>query len=68
MTAPVALSKSYTSIAMTAPVAAQQVGDTYRISFMMPSKYTLNTLPNPNNTNISFVEIPPKKYYVWKFS
>lgn len=34
----------------------------------MPSKYTLETLPTPNNPNITFVKIPAKKYYVWKFS
>ncbi len=68
MTAPVAASKSNTTIKMTAPVALQQEGDTYTISFMMPSKYTLETLPKPNNTNISFIELPAKKYYVWKFS
>lgn len=68
MTAPVASSKQNANIAMTAPVATQQVWDTYRISFMMPSKYTIDTLPKPNNTNISFVQLPAKKYYVWKFS
>ena len=68
MTAPVALSKSNTSIAMTAPVALQQQWSTYRVSFMMPSKYTLDTLPKPTNTNISFAQLPSKKYHVWKFS
>ena len=71
MTAPVALSEASddaTSIAMTAPVATQQEGGTYRVSFMMPSKYTLATLPKPNNGQISFVELPSKTYYVWRFS
>lgn len=71
MTAPVALSTASdnaTSIAMTSPVATQQQGGTYRVSFMMPSKYTLATLPKPNNDQISFVELPSKTYYVWKFS
>lgn len=68
MTAPVALSTSSASIAMTAPVAAQKEWHTYRVSFMMPHKYTLDTLPKPNNKNIAFVEIPAKKYYVWSFS
>ncbi len=72
MTAPVALTKSNTdtntTIAMTAPVALQKTGDTYTVSFMMPSKYTLDTLPKATNTNISFTELPSKKYYVWTFS
>ena len=53
---------------MTAPVGTEKEGDTYRITFTMPSKYTLETLPTPNNPNITFVEIPAKKYYVWKFT
>jgi len=70
MTAPVALEKNddSTAIAMTAPVALQEDGAQYRVSFMMPSSFTLDTLPKPTNNNISFVEVPSKKYYVWKFS
>ncbi|MBP7848369.1 heme-binding protein [Patescibacteria group bacterium] len=34
----------------------------------MPKSYTLATLPKPVNNNISFIEIPAKKYYVMKFS
>ena len=67
MTAPVAIEKSNTTIAMTAPVAAQQQWDKYRVSFMMPSKYTLSTLPESTNNNISFEQIPAKEYYVRKF-
>ena len=66
MTAPVGATK--TNIAMTAPVGTQKEGDSYRITFTMPSKYTLETLPTANNPNITFVEIPAKKYYVWKFT
>lgn len=70
MTAPVALTetKDNTNIAMTAPVALQEQGGQYRVSFMMPSSFTLDTLPKPTNNNISFVEVPSKKYYVWRFS
>ena len=53
---------------MTAPVGTQKEGDTYLITFTMPSKYTIKTLPTPNNPNITFVDVPAKKYYVWKFS
>lgn len=68
MTAPVGLTKTNTTIAMTAPVGIQKEAKSYRVSFTMPSKYTLETLPKPNNTNITFTKIPAKKYYVWKFS
>lgn len=40
----------------------------YRVSFMMPAKFSLDDLPDPINDNISFEEIPSKKYYVWQFS
>jgi hypothetical protein len=53
---------------MTAPVGIQKESKSYRVSFTMPSKYTLKNLPKPDNTNITFTEIPAKKYYVWKFS
>lgn len=68
MTAPVGLAKSNTSIAMTVPVSAQQRGNMYDVSFMMPSTYTLATLPAPINNNIQFKEIPAKEYYVRKFN
>ncbi len=68
MTAPVWVTKTNSTIAMTAPVGTQKEGDSYLITFTMPSKYTIETLPKPNNPNITFVELPAKKYYVWKFS
>lgn len=68
MTAPVGVTKTNTTIAMTAPVSIEKEDKSYRVSFTMPSKYTLKTLPKPNNSNITFVEIPAKKWYVWKFS
>jgi len=35
---------------------------------MMPHKFSLEDLPVPTNEDISFEEVPSKKYYVWKFS
>jgi len=71
MTAPVAVTKEEDSqpIAMTAPVALQ-VSDAgqYRVSFMMPQSFTLDALPIPKDENISFVSLPARSYYVWKFS
>lgn len=64
MTAPVATSKS---IAMTAPVATEQRDNQYRVSFMMPSSYTLETLPKPLNESIRFELLPEQQYYVWTF-
>ena len=52
MTAPVVQEPASEKISMTAPVAQEKVGDRYRITFLMPSKYTLETLPQPTDTRI----------------
>jgi hypothetical protein len=57
MTAPVSQSTSE-KIAMTAPVSMHREGDLYRITFMMPSKYTLETLPEPINPDVRLREVP----------
>ncbi|MBU5617898.1 heme-binding protein [Psychrobacter sp. TAE2020] len=59
-------------IAMTAPVSmqkAQQQNDgKWRVRFVMPNKYTMQTLPKPNNPAVSIIEVPAKTYGVIKFS
>ena len=55
-------------ISMTAPVSIQQTEDKWRVQFTMPSQYTLQTLPKPNNPNIEIVEVPAQTYGVMKFS
>jgi hypothetical protein len=47
MTAPVSQEKTYEKIAMTAPVNQQKEEGLWRVTFMMPSQYTLETLPEP---------------------
>ena len=75
MTAPVTMqpetkkgSGESQKIAMTAPVSIQQTEDKWRVQFTMPSQYTLQTLPKPNNPNIEIVEVPAQTYSVIKFS
>ena len=70
MTAPVVAEPVDRSqkIAMTAPVSIQQTKDKWRVQFTMPSQYTLQTLPKPNNPNIEIVEVPAQTYGVMKFS
>ena len=55
-------------ISMTAPDSIQQTEDKWRVQFTMPSQYTLQTLPKPNNPNIEIVEVPAQTYGVIKFS
>jgi hypothetical protein len=57
------------SIAMTAPVI--QMGDAsagWVIRFIMPSKYTLATLPAPTDANVHLVPLPPETFAVLTFS
>ena len=48
MTAPVTQMGSE-NIAMTAPVTQQGDGNVWNVRFVMPSSYTIDTLPRPNN-------------------
>lgn len=67
MTAPVSQQVNQ-KIAMTAPVQQQLSGDAWKVSFVMPSEYTIETLPKPNNPSVMLREIPKKEYIVVRFS
>ena len=57
------------SIAMTAPVVQQPAGvEAWSIQFIMPSKYTMETLPRPNDPRVRLVEIPARTFAVVRFS
>jgi hypothetical protein len=70
MTAPVGQhSAGGQQIAMTAPVV--QTADAERgwvIRFFMPSKWTLETLPTPNDDRVRLVAVPPQTVAVLRFS
>ena len=57
-------------IEMTAPVTSSPVeeGKKYTIAFTMPSKYTLETLPDPVNKTISFRKVAKHKVASLRFS
>ena len=55
-------------IAMTAPVSMQQADGKWRVQFTMPSQYTMQSLPKPNNPDITITELPVQTYGVIKFS
>ncbi|HMO51061.1 MAG TPA: heme-binding protein [Kiritimatiellia bacterium] len=48
-------------IAMTAPVGQEAEGDRWRVSFMMPQSFTLETLPQPEDPAVSLREIPARR-------
>lgn len=48
-------------IAMTSPVQSERRADgTYKVSFIMPSKYTLETIPHPHNPKVTLKQVPPR--------
>ncbi len=61
MTAPVAAQGMSEKIAMTVPVTGTPEGNSHVISFVMPSGYTLATLPTPNDSRIKLVPVPEQK-------
>ena len=67
MTAPVIQQKG-AKIAMTAPVSQTQSGDLWKVRFTMPSSYTLETLPKPNNPAIKIISIPGHRTVAIRFS
>ena len=67
MTAPVQ-QKENQKIAMTAPVQQQLTENSWKISFVMPSKYKMDSLPVPNNDRVRLKEIFTKKFVVIEFS
>jgi hypothetical protein len=68
MTAPVVLEPISEVIKMTAPILAEGENKKWVVSFVMPKEYSLDTLPKPNNKDISISSIPPQKYAVVVFS
>jgi len=69
MTAPVVQQPAREAIAMTAPVVqSEDAAGEWTMAFSMPSKWTLATLPKPENPNITLREEPAKTVAVVQFS
>lgn len=49
--------KESEKIRMTTPVTEEATENIHRISFVMPSKYSLDTLPEPEDSRIKFEEV-----------
>jgi SOUL heme-binding protein len=72
MTAPVLTegpSGDSRKIAMTAPVVHEGdvSGRTHTIAFVMPGEYTMETLPRPNNPEVTLREVPSRRFAVLTF-
>jgi hypothetical protein len=69
MTAPVAQKPAGEKIAMTSPVTQTPNGKgSWTVQFMMPSSYTLEGLPKPNDPDIRFRTEPGREMAVLHFS
>jgi hypothetical protein len=68
MTAPVSLEGRSEKISMTAPVGVQQASKGWKVYFVMPSQYTLETLPKPKNPLVTIKQISSQKFAVIRFS
>lgn len=67
MTAPV-ISERAEPIAMTAPVVSGEDDGNRTVAFVMPSKYSMDTLPKPNDSRVKIREVPARKVAVLRFS
>jgi hypothetical protein len=70
MTAPVGQqTQGNEKIAMTAPVAqTPDASGSWKIRFYMPSKYTMETLPKPNNPAVKIISVPGETVAILQFS
>ncbi len=69
MTAPVRAGRvCCQKIAMTAPVTATQEDDDYVVSFTMPSGYSMEELPQPNNPEVTLEAVDPHVVAAVRFS
>lgn len=55
-------------IAMTAPVIQSGGANGYTVQFTMPAKYSMQTLPVPNDPRVVIKEIPARRLAVYTYS
>jgi len=68
MTAPVSQRLMGEKIKMTAPVGQRRVQEKWSVSFMMPASYTLETLPEPEDPNITLRQVPARRMASVRYS
>ena len=66
MTAPVQQQRQ--TIAMTAPVTQQTTGNAWTVRFIMPSSWTIDTLPTPSDARVKLKPIPARRFVAITFS
>jgi hypothetical protein len=68
MTAPVTQQASPEKIAMTAPVTQQADGSVYKIAFVLPSQYTLESAPVPAHPEVRLAQVPSRRVVAVRYS
>jgi hypothetical protein len=68
MTAPVSQELQGEKIAMTAPVTQQRVHAQWAVSFMMPATFTLETLPAPEDPQVTLRQVPARRIAAVRYS
>lgn len=76
MTAPVTIEPQSSKIAMTAPVTLEPQTPSndflavkkWRIAFVMPSTYSIATIPKPKNNEVKLREVPSQYFVVHRYS
>ncbi|MCG7972913.1 MAG: heme-binding protein [Candidatus Thiodiazotropha taylori] len=68
MTAPVSQQPAGEKIKMTAPVGQQPDSEGWVVSFMMPSDFTMETLPLPTDSQVTLREVPPRRMAAIRYS
>ena len=68
MTAPVVQQAGSEKISMTAPVKQEKVDNQWRITFLMPAEYTLETLPEPDDSRVKLAQEPGRIMAAVKYS
>ena len=68
MTAPVGQEAGSEKIAMTAPVKQEKKDNQWRITFLMPAEYTLETLPEPNDNKVKLKAGPGRLMAAVRYS
>ncbi|WP_027848389.1 SOUL family heme-binding protein [Marinospirillum minutulum] len=67
-TSPVTQSSESEKIAMTSPVTQHPVKNSWAISFTMPAGTTLETLPTPNDPQVTLRQVPERHLAVIRYS
>lgn len=69
MTSPVQMSENNPEkIAMTSPVKMKQDDESFEMSFMMPSQYSIEQLPEPIDPRIKFEKVSPRLIATLQFT